>query len=108
MVLYDVEELKRSLQEVRQARNFSQAIVETVPGPLVVLDSDLRVRVANRAFYDALQLQRQGTEGRPLYELAGSHWSLPALREKLEQTVAEARGFEEFEIPGDLPRIGTR
>jgi two-component system, chemotaxis family, CheB/CheR fusion protein len=108
MVLYDVEQLKRSLQEVRQARNFSQAIVETVPGPLVVLDSDLRVLVANRAFYDALQLPRQGTEGRPLYELAGGQWSLPALREKLEQTVAEDRSFEDFEIAGDFARVGKK
>jgi signal transduction histidine kinase len=108
MVLYDVEQLKRSLQEVRQARDFSQAIVETVPGPLVVLDAELRVIIANRAFYTTLKLHRQGTEGTILYELAGGQWNVPALREKLELALAENRSFVDLEMTADFPRAGKK
>jgi two-component system CheB/CheR fusion protein len=108
MVLYDVEQLKRSLQEVRQARDFSQAIVETVPGPLVVLDAGLRVIIANRAFYTTLKLHRQGTEGTILYELAGGQWNVPALREKLELALAENRSFADLELTADFPRVGKK
>jgi len=108
VVLYDVEQLKRSLQEVRQARDFSQAIVETVPGPLVVLDADMRVIIANGAFYTTLKLHRQGTEGTILYELAGGQWNVPALREKLELALAENRSFADLELAADFPRVGKK
>jgi two-component system CheB/CheR fusion protein len=108
MVLYDVEQLKRSLQEVRQARDFSQAIVETVPGPLVVLDADLRVIIANRAFYTTLQLHRQETEGKVFYELASGQWNVPALGEKLQRALVENRSFAELELTADFPRVGKK
>jgi two-component system CheB/CheR fusion protein len=108
MVLYDVEQLKRSLQEVRQARDFSQAIVETVPGPLVVLDADLRVIIANRAFYTTLQLHRQETEGKLFYELAGGQWNVPALGEKFQRALVENRSFVDLELTADFPRVGNK
>jgi two-component system CheB/CheR fusion protein len=52
MIVYDVDQMKRSLQEVQQARDFAQAIVETVPEPLVILDEELRVVIGNRSFFD--------------------------------------------------------
>jgi two-component system CheB/CheR fusion protein len=108
MVLYDVEQLKRSLQEVRQARDFSQAIVETVPGPLVVLDADLRVIIANRAFYTTLQLHRHETEGKIFYELAGGQWNVPALSEKVQRALLENRSFVDLELTADFPRVGKK
>jgi len=45
MVFHDIDQLKRSLQEVQQARDFSQAIVETAPEPLVILDDAMRLMI---------------------------------------------------------------
>jgi len=108
MVFYDVDQLKRSLQEVRQARDFSQAIVETVPEPLVILDETLSILIGNRAFYDTFHLHRQGTEGKPFFELADGQWNFPPLRERLGRALSEKRTFKELEIESDFQRIGRK
>jgi len=108
MVLYDVDQLKRSLQDVQQARNFNQAIVETVAEPLVILDSELQVMICNRSFYDFFKLDRPNTEGKLFFELAGSQWATPKLRENLKRTLADGRPFTDLEMEGDFQRIGHK
>jgi two-component system, chemotaxis family, CheB/CheR fusion protein len=57
--LVDIDDLKRSVEAFKRSRNFSQAVVETVREPLVVLDAELRVRSANAAFYAMLGVHRR-------------------------------------------------
>jgi len=52
-----VEQLKRSLPEVAPGAELLPGDRRNCPRAAGGLDSDLRVLVANRAFYDALQLQ---------------------------------------------------
>ena len=49
--------------------SYTQSIVDTVREPLLVLDSTLRVRSANHAFYSSFQVSRQQTEGVLIYDL---------------------------------------
>ncbi len=51
LVLLDVDDIKRYQEELREERDYAQAIVETVREPLVVLDGELRVMTANATFY---------------------------------------------------------
>ncbi|MGB5184548.1 MAG: PAS domain-containing protein, partial [Xanthobacteraceae bacterium] len=41
------------------AHPLAQAIVDTIRDPLLVLDQDLRVVTANRAFYQTFRMNRQ-------------------------------------------------
>lgn len=68
----DVTERKRAADAVNEARIYSEAVVETVRQPLLVLDGALRVQSANVAFYDQFQVKRHETEGRLVYELGNS------------------------------------
>src|SRR5260370_19485959 len=61
--LLDVTELKRSLEEVRHARDYAEAIVNTVGEPLPVLDSNLAILNANPAFYETLGVTQRATRG---------------------------------------------
>ncbi len=54
---------------VKDIQNYAQNIVDTVREPLWILDSTLRVRSANRAFYQTFHVSPQETEGR-LYQSA--------------------------------------
>jgi integral membrane sensor domain MASE1 len=47
-----VEELRAEIAGRERAERFARGIVETMREPLLVLDPDLRVRVANRCFYE--------------------------------------------------------
>jgi two-component system CheB/CheR fusion protein len=60
---------KSSKEEIhlREALEFSDAIIATVREPLVVLDRELRVITANRSFYRTFQVNPEETEKRLIY-----------------------------------------
>jgi len=106
MALYDIDQLKRSLQEVGQARDFSQAVVETVPHPLVVLDADQRVMIANRSFYETFGLDRRQTDGGLLHDLLRGKWDRSKLAQSLKRALLRNKPFKNLEIEGDFRGIG--
>ncbi len=69
--LLDVSELRRNLEEIRAARDFAQAIVNTVRSPLVVLDEKLVIQSANRAFHETFAVSHHTTLNQAIYQAAG-------------------------------------
>ena len=49
---------------VEDIQTYAQNIVDTVREPLLILDATLRVRSANRAFYQTFHVSPGETEGR--------------------------------------------
>ena len=50
--ILDIDQLKLSIAEVQAAREYAEAIIEAVREPLLVLDHELRIQTANRAFFE--------------------------------------------------------
>ncbi|MGH8654850.1 MAG: PAS domain-containing protein, partial [Gammaproteobacteria bacterium] len=90
LVLIDIDALKRSEHAIAAARDYAEAIVSTAPGPLLILNADLRVHTANEAFYNAFKVEPSGSEGRLIYELGNHQWNIPRLRELLEDILCPA------------------
>ena len=93
------------LQEVQ---SFAEAIVETVREPLLVLDKDLHVKMANQSFLGTFRASKGETEGRLLYELGNGQWDIPELRRLLEDIIPQHTEFRDFEVTHDFPAIGRR
>jgi PAS domain S-box-containing protein len=108
LMLIDIDALKRREQQIQESRDYAVSIVETVREPLIVLDSQLRVRTANRTFYHTFQVNPRETEGRLIYELGNRQWDIPQLRTLLEETLPQNSHFEDFEVEHDFPGIGRR
>jgi PAS domain S-box-containing protein len=87
---------------------YAQNIVDTVREPLLILDETLRVRSANRAFYETFHVSAVETEGRLIYELGNGQWDIPALRTLLEDIVPRSSVFQDFELEHTFPVIGRR
>ena len=96
------------LIDLDDARPLAQAIVDTIRGPLLVLDQDLRVVTANRAFYQAFRMNRQDIHGRPVYGLGDGQWDIPELRLLLEGVAPQHAAMEAYEVERDFPIIGRR
>lgn len=62
-------------------------IVETVPRALLILDRNLNISSANRAFYQTFRTSRDETEGCLIYDLGNRQWDIPALRTLLESVI---------------------
>jgi two-component system, chemotaxis family, CheB/CheR fusion protein len=104
----DVSALKRSEIAMREARQYAEGIVDTVRESLLVLDPDLRVVSANRAFYQAFQTRPVDTQNRAIFELGSGQWNIPDLRELLARIVETNSEFTDLEVERDFPLIGRR
>jgi PAS domain S-box-containing protein len=102
------EESRQMEQSVQEAREYAESIVATVREPLVVLDADLRVISANRAFYQTFEVTAEEAEGQFIYDLGNHQWDIPALRKLLEEILLKSSTFEDFEVEYDFPAIGRK
>src|SRR4051812_8237926 len=93
---------------VEDIQTYAQNIVDTVREPLLTLDATLRVRSANRAFYQTFHVTPGETEGRLIYELGNGQWDIPDLRRLLEDIVPTSSVFDDFELEHTFPTIGRR
>ena len=91
-----------------EARILAAGIVDTIRQPLLVLNEDLTVRSANRAFYRAFRVEPAQTEGRLLYELGNRQWDIPRLRELLSEILPQRHTVEEFEVEHRFETIGEK
>ncbi|WP_214072987.1 CheR family methyltransferase [Mucilaginibacter sp. dw_454] len=95
-------------EQLNNARLYTEAIVNTIREPLLIIDQDLRVIRASRSFYIKFKLSEKEVEGRLLYEIADGEWNIPPLKKLLERILPEKTVMEDFKVIHDLPRIGKR
>jgi two-component system CheB/CheR fusion protein len=108
IVLLDIDALKRSAASIAAARNYAEAIVETVRVPLLVLESDLRVNTANRSFCETFQVSQLETANSTIFELGNGQWNIPGLRSILEDIVSNDRTLENLEVEHLFEKIGQK
>src|SRR6201996_8389835 len=108
LAMEDVTERRRSEADLKAIETYAQNIVDTVREPLLILDTTLRVRSGNRAFYQTFRVSPDETENRLIYELGNGQWDIPDLRTLLEDIVPKSSVFNDFQLEHDFPAIGRR
>lgn len=104
----DITDRRRFELDLAESKAMAENIVATVREPLLVLDGDLRVIMANRAFYSTFRAEPDMTVGRLLYDLGNRQWNIPALRRLLEEILPENSPFEDFEVTHEFEQLGRR
>ncbi len=102
------DELQAKNAALAQARDFAMSIVETIRQPLLVLDMDLRVKMANKSFYRAFQISPLEAEGQIIFSLSHGSWKLPGLRDSLEGLLRGGNSFPDFEVQQDFLGLGRK
>ncbi len=108
LTFVDIDSIQRNLQAANEAHEFSEAIVNTVREPLLVLTRDLRVARANPAFYETFQVTPENTEGRLLYELGHAQWDISPLRHALKEVLLHNVKFVDLEVEQTFPGLGLK
>lgn len=88
--------------------SWAQNIGDTFRDPMLLLNSDLHVLSANRAFYRVFQVTAPETENQPLPLLGNGPWNIPELITLLKETFQGRHAFENFEVKTDFPELGRR
>lgn len=108
IVLVEIDALKRSMEQLTAARDYAEAIVETVREPLLVINLDLQAIAANRSFYETFQVTSSETEQRSIFDLGNRQWDNPQLRLLLEEQLANNIQIQDFEVEFNFEQIGQK
>lgn len=108
IVLVDIDTLKYSAEQVKIARDYAEAIVETVRQSLIVLTKDFQIVKANQVFYDTFDISPSETQDRQFFELNNGQWNIPRLRLLLEELLIEHTEIQNFKIEHDFENVGRR
>ena len=91
-----------------ESRVYAEAMAETIRESIVILDEDLRIISANRAFLETFRVTRHEIENRLLGEFGGGEWDIPALLASLKNVVREKAKLKNYEIGHDFPGVGQK
>jgi PAS domain S-box-containing protein len=95
-------------QQSEDALDFAESIIATLREPFVVLNRDLRVKMANRSFFESFHVSKEETENRLVYDLGDGQWDIPLLRTLLNEVLSNSHPIHDFEVEHNFPDIGHR
>ena len=98
----------RSLAAQIRDTEYAENIVETVREPLVVLNSDLKILIANHSFYDTFRVTPVETIGNFIYDLGNRQWDIPELRVLFEEILPLDTVINDYEVEHDFLGIGRK
>ncbi|MFC1949474.1 chemotaxis protein CheB [Chloroflexota bacterium] len=98
----------QELAIIKAAQELAESLVNTVRNPMIVLDRDLRVILANKSFYSMFRIVKEKTEKQLIYEIGNRQWDIPKLRELLEDILPKNTHFDDYEVDLSFPAIGHK
>jgi len=102
------KELAVIKQSADEALEYADSTINTIREPLIVLDQDLKVVSASRAFYEVFKVKHEDTVGQLIYNLGNKQWDIPKLRELLEDILPKKAAFDNYEVEHNFSTIGRR
>jgi two-component system CheB/CheR fusion protein len=113
LTLFDIDETRRHESRSAEAREYAQGLLATVHEPVMVLDSEQRVRTVNHAFCSCFHVAALEFEGKALGEVAQVGWNMPSLGKLVEEILQTSRTQRRYELRGkemrgEFDRLGTK
>ncbi len=102
------QELIERNEQLIHARKYAEAVVATVHEPLLILTKELRIKSANKCFYETFGATEQQTEGKLFDEWSDSVLDIPVLRQSLQKILPAQSYFEGIEVSVFIPSKGER
>jgi two-component system CheB/CheR fusion protein len=101
-------ELQVRNEQLLESYEYAQEVFDTIRESVLVLDTDLRVRSANRTFYNTFKLKEEETEGTIIFELGNRQWDIHQLRQFFYEIIPNQDTFHGYEIAHEFPHIGEK
>lgn len=102
----DITDQRRAEEALKKEKNFSANVITTIPDSLLVLDANLRIKCANRSFYEKFQTEPDKVIGSSIANVLGDKdGKLSAALTKLSGT---GDMLENFELHYQSEKLGER
>jgi signal transduction histidine kinase/ActR/RegA family two-component response regulator len=102
------EQAQKAERALAKALAYGDDVIATLREPFLVLDQDLRVKTANRSFYESFHVSKEETENHLVYELGNGQWDIPALRKLLDEVLSRNQSVHDFEVEHSFPTLGRK
>jgi two-component system CheB/CheR fusion protein len=100
------QELLNKQQEINISKNYTEAIVATLREPIVVLDTNLRIKNINRAFSKKYSITKEEAAGKLIYEIQNHLFDNIPMRDMLEKVLKEKTQLDDYQISVNLLPYG--
>ncbi|MNQ04789.1 Phytochrome-like protein cph1 [compost metagenome] len=100
------QELLNKQQQINISKNYTEAIVATLREPIVVLDTNLRIKNINRAFSKKYNIAKEEATGKLIYEIQNHLFDNIPMRAMLEKVLPEKTQLEDYQISVNLLPYG--
>ena len=94
--------------KVSEARLYAENIVETVRDPLLIMDGELKVFSANKAFFETFKVKSEETLGQFIYDLGNGQWNIPELKKLLREIITKRNTLDDYEMEHNFETIGRK
>lgn len=85
---------------------YYKEITETIREPFIILNQNLNVVTANKAFYRTFKVKKNDTEGKRIYDLGNNQWDAPELKLLLENILPTHRILSNYAVTHNFPHLG--
>jgi signal transduction histidine kinase len=105
----DIKDIKHlTVEDVVVMFAYAEAIVETVREPLVILNENLCIKTANKAFFDMFRVKKEETYDKFIFDLGNGQWDTPSLKKLLLEILPTNTVFNDYEVTHKFEDIGER
>jgi two-component system CheB/CheR fusion protein len=105
--MFDIDATKRAAKNLEIARDYAQSIVMSMRDPLLVLDPELVVRLANRAYCETLGESAEAIVGKRLGSRQNERWITPEIRNSIAAVADGGPPLENVAVLAETAARGT-
>ncbi|KRD12402.1 hypothetical protein ASE21_00375 [Flavobacterium sp. Root901] len=92
------EELIDRQEQLVFSRLYAEAIIENIREPLLIINSELRVKSANASFYNHFSAAEESIEGRVIFDTVIASGNLSDLRPQIELSISNGSKMDNAEV----------
>lgn len=94
--------------EYIKTKEYAEAIIDTIPEPLLILNQNLNIKSASKNFYKTFKVSEGNIRNRSVFDIGNGQWNIPKLKNLLHDLQTKGKSFHDFEVTHDFPGIGIR
>jgi signal transduction histidine kinase len=88
---------------MEKSHDFAENIVKAIHEPLVVLDADLHVVLANPSFYKLVKIKPAEAVEKHIKEVGTGEWATSEIMQALDEILSTDKTFGELNVSSDFP-----